>query len=496
MGEAFFLAAAILLLGSVVASKAAGRFGIPALLVFLGLGMLAGSDGLGGIHFDNAPLAKRVGELALAFILFSGGLDTSWRTIKPVMARGILLSTVGVVITTVLVGLFATFFLDSSLGLSPWEGGLLGAIIASTDAAAVFSSLRAKNIHVGNSIKPLLELESGSNDPMAILLTLGILQVIKNPALPLWKILPFFGKQVFLGALLGYGGGRFAVWLINRLNLEVEGLYPVLTIGVTLLFYGSAELLGGNGFLAVYVGGIILGNSNFLRKKTLVLFHDGMAWLMQIAMFLILGLLVFPKELKSVALSGCLLAVFLVLVARPVSVFLSLAFSRWNWKEKIVISWMGLRGAVPIVLALYATVPSGKMIFNLVFFVVLVSVLLQGTTMPWVTRWLRLDPPVEPKVRYPSPFITENAIRDELQEVLVIATSFLEGKTLLDLGRSIEILVVLIHRQGRVIVPRGNTRLLAGDILFLLGEKGAIDVVRGWAIPSVSQKNPEPEDYK
>lgn len=492
MGEAFFLAAAILLLVSVVASKAAGRFGIPALLVFLGLGMLAGSDGIGGIHFDNAKLAKKVGELALAFILFSGGLDTSWSNIKPVVARGFVLSTFGVLITTVLVGVFATSF----LGFSYWEGGLLGAIIASTDAAAVFSSLRAKNIHVGNSIKPLLELESGSNDPMAILLTLGILQIIKNPTLSLRNILPFFGKQVVLGSLIGYAGGRFAAWLINRLNLEVEGLYPVLTISLTLLCYGGAELLGGNGFLAVYISGIILGNSNFLRKKTLVLFHDGVAWLMQIAMFLLLGLLVFPKQLKTVALDGCLLAVFLVLLARPISVFLSLAFSRWNWKEKIVISWMGLRGAVPIVLALYANIPSGGKIFNLVFFVVLVSVLLQGTTIPWVTRWLRLTPSMEPKVRYPSPYVTENTIREELQEVVVSEKSFLEGKTLLDLGRSIEILVVLIHRQGRVIVPRGNTRLSAGDILFLLGEKGAVEVVRGWATPPAAQQVPVPENHK
>ncbi len=278
--EYILLGVAVLLLLSVIASQATGRLGVPALLLFLVIGMLAGSDGPGGIYFDDPWLAQSLGVAALAFILFSGGLDTRWEDVRPVLWKGVALSTLGVFITAILVGWFATTALDFS-----WlEGLLLGAVVSSTDAAAVFSVLRSRNVSLKGQLKPLLELESGSNDPMAVYLTIGFIQLLSQPAASMMDLIPLFLQQMTLGAAFGYGIGKAMVWIVNRVRLEYEGLYPVLTVSLVLLDYGATSALGGNGFLAVYLAGLVMGPSDFIHKRSLMRFHDGLAWLMQIAM--------------------------------------------------------------------------------------------------------------------------------------------------------------------------------------------------------------------
>jgi cell volume regulation protein A len=385
----------LLLLLSVLSSKASSRLGIPALLLFVALGMLAGSEGPGGIEFDYPKLAQSLGVVALALILFSGGLDTNLGNIRGVLWQGISLATLGVCITTVLVGWFATTFLNFSF----LEGLLLGAIVSSTDAAAVFAVLRGKNVRLRGSLTPLLELESGCNDPMAVFLTVGFISLISFPTASIVELVPLFVHQMSVGALLGYAMGQLMLFLLNRLDLEYEGLYEVLSLALALLTYGATASLGGSGFLAVYIAGLIVGNGRLERQLPLRGFHDALAWLMQIVMFLTLGLQVFPSKILPVIGVGLVLSVFLMFVARPVSVFLALTLSHLTGKEKAFVAWVGLRGAVPIVLAtfpLIAGLPHADMIFNLVFFIVLTSVLLQGATLPLMARWLGLIEPESP----------------------------------------------------------------------------------------------------
>lgn len=383
----FLIAGSVLLLLSVFASKASGALGIPSLVVFIGLGMLAGSDGPGGIDFNDPQLAQVLGLLALIFILYAGGLETDWSHVRPLLGSALALSTLSVLITSLLVGGFSTYI----LGFGWIEGILLGAIVSSTDAAAVFSIFEGKSLRLSGSIKPLLELESGSNDPMAAFLTIGMIQLITGQSHSPWELIPQFIKQMLFGIGLGFGIGILASYILNRMKLESEGLYAVATTALALFSYGFSEILGGSGFLAVYVVGIVMGNSNLVHEKHLIVFHNALAWLMQIIMFLTLGLLVYPKKLLSIASGSLFLALFLILVARPLSVLLALLKSNLNLNEKVIISWMGLRGAVPIVLATYpliAKVPQGQMIFDVVFFVVLTSVLIQGTTIPFLCKWL------------------------------------------------------------------------------------------------------------
>ncbi len=461
--ESRFIAASILLIFSIVASKAAGRFGVPSLLVFLGVGMAAGSDGPGGIYFNDPQLAQTLGVIALIFILFAGGLETIGSLAKPVAWNGLALSTIGVLVSTGLVGWFASTFLDFSF----LEGLLLGATVSSTDAAAVFTVLRGRNFSLKGYIKPLLELESGSNDPMSVFLTVSLLKLITQTEVSAWSLVPMFFQEMFLGMIMGIVAGKLSIQGINRLKLEFEGLYPVLTISVVFLIYGVTEKIGGNGFLAVYLAGMTLGNGNFLRKKSVLLFHDGLAWLMQIVMFLALGLLVFPRQLGSVAASGVLLSLFLVFVARPVSVHLALLGAKhFNFREKMVISWVGLRGAVPIVLATYpliAHVEKAQMVFNLVFFIVLTSVLLQGTTIPLIAHWFRVEKmKVEEAVDCP--------IENQLTRIQVPLRSKVAGRTLVDLELPEGTMIVLIHKNGLVLVPRGSTEIEELDTLLVLAD--------------------------
>jgi cell volume regulation protein A len=390
--DEWLLISSVLLLLSILGWKVSSRLGIPALLLFLGIGMLAGSDGPGGIYFDDALVAQSVGVVALAFILFAGGLETEWQVVRPALGGALSLSTIGVLLTAVVVAVFALFLLHVSF----LEGLLLGAIISATDAAAVFSVLGARNLQLTGKLLPLLELESGTNDPMAVFLTIGLIRLLTNPHESVVGVILLFVQQMGVGVVLGLLIGLAAIWLLNRLRLDVEGLYRVFTIALVLFTYGLTAILGGSGFLAVYLVGLLLGNSSVQRVDRLSRFHDGLAWLMQIAMFLILGLLVFPSRLPAVIGNGLLITGVAVFLARPMSVFIALFPVKMSWQEKCFVSWVGLRGAVPIVLAtfpLLAGLPKASLLFDLVFFVVLVSVLLQGASAPVVAKWLGVITP-------------------------------------------------------------------------------------------------------
>jgi len=390
--EFIISAAALLLILSIVLSKLVSSLAVPALLVFLAIGMLAGSEGLGGIYFDNAWVAQFTGVLALVLIIFAGGFHTEWKNIQPILKKGSILSTIGVFITALLVGVFTHYAFDVPLLTCL----LLGAIVSSTDAAAVFSVLRSKNVNLKGDLAPLLEFESASNDPMAVLLTVGVIQVTVGADAASFSFVLFFIKQLAIGAAAGFFMGKIIVIIMKKLHLEYTGLYPPLAIALVLITYGATALLEGSGFLAVYIVGLIMARNEFPHKKNLMHFHNGLAWLMQIVMFVILGLLVFPSRLKGIIVPGLAISAFLMLVARPVSVFLPLAFSKIKVREKVLISWVGLRGSVPIVLAtfpLMAGVPDADIIFNVVFFIVLTSVLIQGTSIPIVAKLLKLDAP-------------------------------------------------------------------------------------------------------
>ena len=353
--EKIFIVTAVLLLLSIISSQAAIKLGIPALLLFLTVGMLAGSEGIGGIEFDDPLLAKSIGDLALTLILFAGGLDTQWRQIRPVLWKGLTLSTVGVVLTMLMLGSFAWFVLGSfssfdigTEGITWLEGLLLGAIVSSTDAPAVFSTLRSSNLALKGDLQPLLELESGSNDPMAVLLTTSLLGIMTTSDASIINLGISFLQQLVVGSAFGYGFGLGSIWVINRLRLGSQGLYPVATLALALLTFGVTTVFGGNGFLAVYIAGLVLGNRRLINREIILSFHDGLAWLMQIAMFLILGLLVFPSRLLPLAGVAVAMSLFLMFVARPLSVFLCLAGYHVSFREKLFISWVGLRGSVPL----------------------------------------------------------------------------------------------------------------------------------------------------
>lgn len=469
--ELILAVAAGLLLISVLISKVSDRSGVPALLLFLGIGMLAGSDGPGGIYFDDPSLAQFIGIVALNLILFAGGLDTEWKDVRPVLKYGIALSTLGVLITAVVVGVAAQYLLDFTL----LQGLLLGAIVSSTDAAAVFSILRSKSLGLKGKLRPLLELESGSNDPMAVFLTIGMIQLLTQPNARVTDLFTAFFLQMTIGVLCGFLFGRLLVFLANRIQLGYEGLYPVLTLSIVFLAYSVTHILKGNGFLAVYIAGIAAGHQDFVHRRSLIRFHDGIAWLMQITMFLTLGLLVFPTEIPPIIATGLLIAASLIFLARPVSVFLTLLpVTSFTWKEKAFISWVGLRGAVPIILATYpllARLPQADSIFNIVFFIVLTSALLQGASIPFVAKWLGVDVPVTKKPIYPIEFTPVSGFKSELKELTIPAGSIADGKPIVELYLPQEFLIILIARENEFILPSGGITLRAGDTLIVLADK-------------------------
>lgn len=476
--EHLLIITAVLLSLGVLASKTSSKLGVPALLLFLLLGVMAGSEGPGHIPFDNPALAQSVGVVALAFILFAGGLDTNWRSISPVLWQGLSLASIGVFATALLVGWFATVLLHVD-----WLHGLLvGAIVSSTDAAAVFSVLRSQGISLKGRIQPLLELESGTNDPMAVFLTIGIIQLIQSPGRSPWLLLVLFLKQMLVGGGVGWVIGRLAVPIINRLDLDAEGLYSALTVSIVLFAYGITTALGGSGFLAVYLAGVLMGSRDFVHRRSLTTFHNGLAWLMQIILFLVLGLLVYPSRLRPVMGVSVVLALFLVVIARPIGVFISLAFAKVGLRPKILISWIGLRGAVPIVLAtfpLLAGVRNAGIYFNVVFFTVSISLLLQGTTIGWLARKLRLQKP-SPATdrRFPLDILPAGEDRSQVAEITVNEGSTAVGRPLVSLKLPREAHVMLVTRKSEHLVPRGSTNLKAGDVLSVLADPASLTKVR------------------
>ncbi len=445
---------------SVLASRASSSLGIPALALFLLLGMLAGSEGIGGISFDDTEIARSVGSIALVIILFAAGLETNWHSIRSVIWPGVVLATIGVVITAVVLGAIAALLLNESL---LWCL-LLGSIVSSTDAAAVFGVLRARSLQLKGRLTPLLELESGANDPMAVFLTTGLAAIVVDPSRNLAELLPSLLLQMTVGGVFGYLGGILTTAAINRARLEYEGLYSALSMGGALFVFAATQLLGGSGFLAVYVAGVVMGSRNFLYKISLTNFYAGLAWLMQIVMFVTLGLLVFPSRLLPVAGIALILAILLMLAARPLAVIVSLIFFRKiHWNKRIFISWVGLRGAVPIVLAtipLTEGVPHAEEMFNIVFFIVLTSVLLQGTSIRFVARYLGvlLDDREEMVEKRASPHTVEVTIREDSPVI---------GKRIVDINIPPTALIVLLTRHGESYVPRGATQLENGDKLLV-----------------------------
>ncbi len=475
--EAVLLIAALLFIVSILASKVSVRLGVPSLLFFVGIGMLAGSDGPGGIYFDYPWVTQLVGVTALALILYAAGFDTRLEAVRPVIVPAMSLSTVGVIVSTGLVGLFITWL----SGVPVVTGLLIGAIISSTDAAAVLSVLRSKSLKLRSQLQEVVEFESGSNDPMAVLLTIVLLHVVTHEVAGGWQVAWLLGKQIVVGLAAGLGFGQLGARAINRIRLEWEGLYPVLSVTIALLAYSVAAALGGSGFLSVYVTGLIVGNHNLIHRNSVRVFNDGIAWLMQITMFLVLGLQVFPSRLPSVALPGLLVAAFLMFVARPVSVFAALPTGRFSWHEKLFVSWAGLRGAVPVVLAtfpLLAGFREASTIFDVVFFVTLTSLLIQGTTLGTAAQLLKVSVPLTSRPSFPIQFNPTEATDTELVELRIGTGAAADGRRIVDLGLPKGTLVVLVGRSNQFAVPEGGTVLRDGDVLSVLTTREHLPNVR------------------
>lgn len=477
--ENILLVGSLLLFVSVVAGKTSYRFGVPTLLLFLAIGMLAGSDGLGGIYFDDPKIAQFIGIVSLNFILFSGGLDTNWTSVKPILREGLVLSTVGVLLTAISLGVFVWWLTDFTF----YESMLLGSIVSSTDAAAVFSILRSKSLALKTNLRATLELESGSNDPMAYVLTIAFLTLVVNQDQGIASILPMFFQQMILGGMAGFAFGKLSKLIINRIHLDFEGLYPVLVIALMFVTFSATDFVGGNGFLAIYICAVYLGNQDLIHKKTILKMYDGLAWLMQIVLFLTLGLLVYPSHIFPVIGVGMFISLFLIIIARPVSVFLSLMFFKMQLRRRLYISWVGLRGAVPIVFATYALlagIDKADMIFNIVFFISVTSVLIQGTSLPIVAKWLHVSMPAKAKPISEMEMYLENAPKTSMKEIEVTPGCYAEKKKIVELGFPKDAIIAMIKRREKFITPHGSTIIEANDILVVLAENPkAFDEVGG-----------------
>lgn len=473
--EFFIFIASILLFFSVLIGNAGHRFGAPFLLIFLLIGLLVGSDGL-GIQFDSPRIAQSIGIVALNIILFSGGLDTSTSEIKPVIKEGVFLATFGVLLTALLTGVFIFWLTNNffcTVTFTLYESLLLASVMSSTDSASVFSILRSRGLSLKQNLRPLLELESGSNDPMAYMLTIVFIQLIQTPDFSIGYAILMFFTQLILGALAGLILGKLAVKLINRINLGNDALYSVMLLTIMFFLFGFTDFIGGNGYLAVYVGGLFIGNSRFVHKRSTLRFFDGLSWLFQIIMFLTLGLLVNPSELLPIAGVGILVGFFMIIVSRPLSVFLSLLpFRKLSFKGRLYVSWVGLRGAVPIIFATYpwiAGLPHAKMIFNIVFFITILSLVIQGTSVGVLAKLLGLSKKTTPQKRLKE-FDVEfsDEIKSTMNEISVEEEFLCKGCRLMDLNIPDKTLIVMVKRENKYFVPRGNTELQVGDKLLVI----------------------------
>lgn len=454
----------LVLLICITSSKMLYKFGVPMLLIFIVLGMLFGSDGIVGIYFDNYDLTSTLCSIALVFIMFYGGFGTNWKMAKPVAKQSILMSTFGVIITSLLTGVFCYFILNTSL----LEGLLIGSIVGSTDAASVFTILRSQKLNLKSEIASLLEVESGSNDPIAYMMTLSIVMIMSSGLS--WSIVPMILKQIIFGILLGAVLAKATVFIIRRANFELEGFYSIFIIAIAILAYALSEFIGGNGYLSVYIAGIILGNSKIPHKKSLVAFFDGISWIMQIMLFFMLGLLSFPSRLPQVIGVSILISIFMIFIARPIATHVILRGFKTPIKEQILISWVGLRGAASIVFAIFAItsgVPIENDIFHIIFFIALISVSVQGTLLPKVAQKLDFVDNDTTVLKTFNDYQEEKSTM--LLEYNVSKSSKWMNKTIMDAEIPDDILIVMIKRNGQVIVPKGSTEILEKDILVLSG---------------------------
>lgn len=473
-GTLILIAGTLLALG-IGATLLAGRLRVPGLVLFLVLGMAIGSDGLGLITFgateNDAELARTIGIIALALILFEGGLGAGWGEIRPVLRGALPLATIGTLITAVITGLLSHVLFDFTV----LEGMLLGSVIASTDSAAIFSVLRGSNVR--RKLARTLEAESGFNDPIAVLLVLGFIEWIQTPSgYGIADMAVLMVQQLSIGAAAGFVVGTAAVAAFRKVAFATTGLYPVASIATAAIAFGSADQLGGSGFLAVYMAGLSLGGARIPARRTIDDFHAGLAWVAQIALFFTLGLLVFPHELSSVAVNGIVLALILTLVARPIATFVTTLPNRYDVREATLLSWAGLRGAVPVVFATFPVIEGVKHaeeLFNLVFFVVITSALVQGATINPLARRLKLTSRAE---AVPPPVMEVGTIRRLGAEVLefpVHADDALVGRLVNELGLPRDALVNVIVRDDEALLPRGSTEVAAGDRLHIVVRENA-----------------------
>ena len=475
--ENIILVSALLLFVSIFAGKTGYRLGVPTLVLFLVVGMFFGQDGLRWA-FSSPRAAQFVGVIALNIILFSGGMDTRYEEIRPVMPQGVILATFGVLFTALTTGAFIyliTKHLFTSITFTILEAILLSSVMSSTDSASVFAILGAKGLALKERMRPLLELESGSNDPMAFLLTITFIQWIQMGEGSFWTIAGTFVLELVIGAALGYFLGKWAVLLLNRINIENESLYPVLLLTLVFIIFSFTNYVKGNGYLAVYLSGLVIGNSKFVHKKTSKKFMDGLTWLFQIIMFLVLGLLVRPKELLPIFWIGLAVSLFMIFVSRPVAVWMCLLpFRKMSINAKHYVSWVGLRGAAPILFATYpltSNIECGGMIFNIVFFVTLVSLLLQGTTVPAVARLLGMAGENKPQTKLLT-FDVElsDEIKSSMSELTLTDEHLQHGKRIMDMPMPENTLVVMVKRYDHYFVPTGATSLEPGDALLLISD--------------------------
>ncbi|GAA3908945.1 potassium/proton antiporter [Halomonas cibimaris] len=457
---------------SILASRLSSLFGLPLLLIFLGLGMLAGEEGILGIEFDDYSLAFIIGHLALAMILLDGGLRTRLKTFRVGFKPALLLATFGVLLTSALVGAIAMLVFDLSLV----QGLLVGAIVGSTDAAAVFSMLKGQGVNLNERVGATLEIESGTNDPMAIFLTLMLIEVLIGDIGGVTETVVFFAAQFGIGLAVGVGGGWISARLLRWLDLA-PGLYSMLALGLGFSVFGLTSVLGGSGFLAIYLAGLMIGNQPGRHISCILPVHDGLAWLSQIGLFLVLGLLVTPSQLWDVALPAFLVALSLIFIARPLAVFLAIRpFFHFRAREVAFIAWVGLRGAVPIVLAIFplmAGVANAALYFNVAFVVVLMSLLIQGGSLAWVARWMKVEIPdgAAPNRRGSLGILPENDFEMfvyevenlDLDDVPIRLLRFPSGA-----------LISALFRRHAMLHPKGNTRLKMGDILCVIGREADI----------------------
>ncbi|HXQ89333.1 MAG TPA: potassium/proton antiporter, partial [Solirubrobacterales bacterium] len=459
------LIAGALLAAGIVGALLADRVRVPGLLLFLALGMLAGSEGIGGIDFSNAELARTLGTIALILILFEGGLTSGWSEIRPVLGTAASLATIGTVLTAVVAGLAAKLIFD----LSTLEGMIVGAAIAATDSAAIFAVLRRSTLE--KRLARSLEGESGMNDPVALLLVIGFIEWIQEPGYGLADMAGLLAIKLVVGIGVGYLIGRLAVEALNRVRLPTDGIYPVATIAIAALSYGLAEVAHGSGLLATYLTALALGGANIPARRTVVAFHEGLGWVAQLSLFILLGLLVFPSRLDDVALKGLALSAVLILVARPLATFVATALAPLNARERLMLGWAGLRGATPIWLATFpvvAGIAGGELEFAIVFFVVVTSTLIQGASFEPLAMRLGLttDEPALPRRLLESGRIRRmggDVIAYRIPEGAAIA-----GHRVRDLELPREALVNVIVRDGNAMPPRGSTELQEGDELHIL----------------------------